>query len=209
MTRPLVVSDCDEVLLHMVRHFRAWLDREQGVEFTMKGQNFARSMRRRGSDQPLSEAEMWDLLGAFFDTEMHTQTPIEGAVEAIAELQREADVVILTNLVDERNEARCKQLLSVGINAPVYTNQGPKGGALSRIIAERTPTRVVFVDDIARHHESARQEVPHGFRLHFCGEPELAEHVPCAFEAGDAHARIDTWREALPWILETLHGEAP
>ena len=26
MSRPLVVTDCDEVLLHMVRHFRDWLD---------------------------------------------------------------------------------------------------------------------------------------------------------------------------------------
>lgn len=207
MTRPLVVTDCDEVLLHMVRHFRDWLDREHDVEFELEGNPFAQSMQRRGSDVPMSEAEMWELLGAFFDTEMPTQEPIAGAVEAITELQREADVVVLTNLVDSRNEARRLQLRDIGITAPVFTNQGPKGGLLRRIVEEHGTSRAVFIDDIAKHHESAMEHARHVHRLHFCGEPAIAPHVPCAHEAGHAHARIDNWAEALPWIIETLHGE--
>jgi len=164
-------------------------------------------MKRRDSEVEMTEAEVWDLLGRFFDTEMGRQTAIEGAVEAIIELQREADVVVLTNLVDKRNEARVRQLRDFGITAKVFTNQGPKGGALSRIIAEFSPSRAVFIDDIAQHHASAGEVVPHVHRLHFCGEPAIAPHIPCAHEAGDAHARIDSWDEALPWVLETLHGE--
>jgi hypothetical protein len=34
----------------------------------------------------------------------------------------------------------------------------------------------------------------------------VAAHVPCALKSGHAHARIDAWSEALPWLLETLHG---
>jgi len=207
MNRPLVVTDCDEVLLHMVRHFRDWLGDEHGVDFLLEGNPFVQSMKRRDSEVEMTEAEVWDLLGRFFDTEMGRQTAIEGAVEAITELQREADVVVLTNLVDKRNEARVRQLRDFGITAKVFTNQGPKGGALSRIIAEFSPSRAVFIDDIAQHHASAGEVVPHVHRLHFCGEPAIAPHVPCAHEAGDAHARIDSWDEALPWVLETLHGE--
>ena len=44
MTRPLVVTDCDEVLLHMVRHFRDWLGAEHGIEFLLQGR------RRRTAD---------------------------------------------------------------------------------------------------------------------------------------------------------------
>lgn len=207
MNRPLVVTDCDEVLLHMVRHFRDWLGDEHGVDFLLEGNPFVQSMKRRDSEVEMSEAEVWDLLGRFFDTEMGRQTAIEGAVEAITELQREADVVVLTNLVDKRNEARVRQLRDFGITAKVFTNQGPKGGALSRIIDEFSPSRAVFIDDIAQHHASAGEAVPHVHRLHFCGEPAIAPHIPCAHEAGDAHARIDSWDEALPWVLETLHGE--
>jgi len=207
MNRPLVVTDCDEVLLHMVRHFRDWLGDEHGVDFLLEGNPFVQSMKRRDSEVEMTEAEVWDLLGRFFDTEMGRQTAIEGAVEAITELQREADVVVLTNLVDKRNEARVRQLRDFGITAKVFTNQGPKGGALSRIIDEFSSSRAVFIDDIAQHHASAGEVVPHVHRLHFCGEPAIAPHVPCAHEAGDAHARIDSWDEALPWVLKTLHGE--
>ena len=207
MSRPLVITDCDEVLLHMIRHFREFLDREHGVDFALEGDPFLQSMRRRDSNTEMTEEEVWDLLGKFFDTEMDSQTPIEGAVEAISELQRVAKVVVLTNLVDKRNEDRTRQLRALGISAPVYTNQGPKGGAIERILGEYKPGRAVFIDDIAKHHESALEVVPHVHRLHFCGEPAIAPHVPCALEAGHAHARIDTWEEALPWVLQTLHGD--
>lgn len=207
MTRPLVVTDCDEVLLHMVRHFREWLDTQHDIEFQLEGNPFVQSMRRRGSDVALAEKEVWALLGGFFDTEMGSQQPIEGSINAIAQLQRDADVVVLTNLTDERNEARKRQLSALGIEAKVYTNQGPKGEALNRIVEEYGASRSVFIDDLAQHHQSAAETVPHVHRLHFCGEPAIAAHIPCAHQAGHAHARIDSWAEALPWIQETLHGE--
>lgn len=206
MKRPLVVTDCDEVLLHMVRHFRQWLDEEHNVEFSLQGDPFVQAMKRRDSDKKMTENEVWELLGAFFDTQMRCQLPIAGAVEAVAELQREADVVVLTNLVDERNQARLRQLREVGIETPVYTNQGPKGDALRRIVEAHGGPRAVFIDDIAKHHQSAAESHPQVMRLHFCGEPAIASYVPCAFSAGHAHARIDNWKEALPWVLETLHG---
>ena len=207
MSRPLVITDCDEVLLHMVRHFREWLDEAHGIDFLLEGDPFVQSFRRRDSALPVGEEEMWTYLNLFFDDEMGRQTAIPGALEAMAELQREADVVVLTNLLDHRNAARAQQLRSLGLEVPVYTNQGPKGGALARIVEEHSPGRVVFIDDIAKHHESVAGTLGHVRRLHFCGEPAIAGHIPCAHKAGHAHARIDTWAEALPWLLETLHGD--
>jgi FMN phosphatase YigB (HAD superfamily) len=205
VSRPLVVTDCDEVLLHMVRHFGEWLGESHGIAFDLAGNPFATMTHRSG--EPLADEEKWRYLDLFFDSEMHRQNPIEDAVASIAELQREADVVVLTNLADRYNAARAHQLLEHGIEARVFTNQGPKGAALKRIVDELAPTRAVFIDDLAHHHESAAEVLPHSSRLHFCGEPAIAPHVPCALEAGHAHARLDTWAEALPWLLETLHGD--
>ncbi|KLI64874.1 hypothetical protein [Aurantiacibacter marinus] len=210
MNRPLVVTDCDEVLLHMVRHFRDWLDTQHDITFALEGNPFVQSMTRRGSGSPIEEREVWQLLGGFFDTEMHTQEPIVGALEAMAELRRDAEVVVLTNLTDERNAARTLQLQKLGMDVPVFTNQGPKGGALKRIVEDHVANhgagRVVFIDDIAQHHASAKAEIPHVKRLHLCGEPAIAPHVPCAHIAGDADARIDSWDMALPWVREALHA---
>ncbi|HEU4652294.1 MAG TPA: HAD family hydrolase [Croceibacterium sp.] len=205
MNRPLVVTDCDEVLLHMVRHFRTWLGEAHGIGFELNANPFSTMAWRDG--EPLPDVEKWRYLDLFFDTEMHSQTAIEGAVAAIGELQREADVVVLTNLGDRYHASRSEQLRGHGIAVPVFTNQGPKGPALQRIVEHYAPSRAVFVDDLAHHLASAAEIQPQVARLHLCGEPAVAPHIPCAFEAGHAHARLDTWAEALPWVLEALQGD--
>jgi len=149
-------------------------------------------------------AGTWQLLRGFFDTEMHRQYPIAGAVAAMHALGERADVVILTNLTDRHNAARGRQLAEHGIHARVFTNQGPKGPALQAILEEYQPSYAVFIDDLPQHHGSVMEVAPQIDRLHLCGEPTLAPHISCAFEAGHAHARIDTWEHALPWLLSRL-----
>lgn len=207
MTKPLIISDCDEVLLYMVSHFRDWLQEDEGIVFDMAGRHFLGAMRHRDSGEPVAEAEIWRLLNTFFDGEMHRQTPVDGAVEAIGELTRHADVVVLTNLKDFRQEARTRQLAEHGIELKVYTNQGPKGPALQSILDEFQPERAIFIDDLAQHHDSVSEVAPHVGRLHLCAEPLIAPHIPCAHEAGHAHARIDDWASALPWLLDRLDGK--
>ncbi|HEX4847055.1 MAG TPA: HAD family hydrolase [Novosphingobium sp.] len=204
MARPLIISDCDEVLLHMIVPFGEWLEETQPVSFKLIGNDFSKAIRDKQSGEPVEPMEIWRLLNLFFEGEMHRQSPIAGAVGAINTLKDHADVVILTNLADRHNEARRHQLAAHGIDARVFTNQGPKGPALQAILEEYRPSRAVFIDDLAQHHGSAAEHVPEIDRLHLCGEPTLAPHITCGFEAGHAHARIDTWEHALPWLLSRL-----
>jgi len=207
MNRPLIISDCDEVLLHMVAHFRDWLAEGQGVTFRMDGNNFTNAMRWDSTGEAVEERDIWRLLGGFFDTQMDRQLPIEGAVAGINAVAEHADVVILTNLTDERQERRTRQLADHGIHARVFTNQGPKGPALAAIMEEYQPSRAIFIDDLPQHHKSAADIVPDILRLHLCGEPMISAHIDCAHEAGHAHARIDNWAEATPWLLARLEQE--
>ncbi|WP_338467014.1 HAD family hydrolase [Novosphingobium sp. ZN18A2] len=207
MSRPLVISDCDEVILHMVAPFRAWLDEAHGIDFTMNSADFGKALTHRDTGKLVEPEEIWRLLNAFFDTEMHRQQAIAGAVEGINALSDHADVVILTNLNDHRQQTRAQQLRDVGVDARVFTNQGPKGPALKAILDEYAPSRAVFIDDLPQHHASAAEATPHVMRLHLCGEPMLAPHIDCAHEAGHAHARIDQWERALPWLLERINGD--
>lgn len=208
MSRPLIISDCDEVILHMVAHFKEWLEASQGVNFQLEGNNFSNALRWQQSGEPLEQNEIWRFLGKFFDTEMDQQVPIAGAVDGINRLAEEADVVILTNLVDERRDRRAEQLAGFGIHARVFTNQGPKGPALKAIIEEYAPSKAVFIDDLAQHHRSASEIVPATTRLHLCGEPMIAGHIDCAHKAGHADARIDRWADALPWLIKQLKESA-
>ena len=207
MSRPLVISDCDEVLLHMIAPYRDWLLEQHGVIFDVSTHDFMRAMRYAKSGELVETDDIWRLLNLFFDTEMPRQYPISGSVAAMRQLAQDADIVVLTNLLDHRQEARTAQLAEHGINVRVFTNQGPKGPALKAILEEYQPSRAVFIDDIAQHHGSAAEITPEVARLHLCGEPLLAPYIPCALEAGHAHARIDSWEHALPWLLARLHGD--
>jgi FMN phosphatase YigB (HAD superfamily) len=207
MSRPLVICDCDEVVLRMVAHFKDWLGESHGVEFNLQGNDFATALRRRETGELLDKREIWGLLGGFFDSEMHRQDPIAGAVQGLNALAEHADVVILTNIPDERQVHRAQQLAAHGVHARVFTNHGPKGPALRAILDEYRPSKAIFIDDLAQHHKSAAEVAPELIRLHLCGEPSLAPHIDCAHQAGHAHARIDTWEEALPWLLAQLQEE--
>lgn len=207
MSRPLVISDCDEVLLHMVAPFRDWLGESHGVSFDMSNGEFVGSIRRIACGTALEPDEIWTLLNLFFDSEMHRQVPIAGAIAGMRALAEHADVVVLTNLGDHRRERRTRQLADCGLKLRVFTNQGPKGPALKAILDEYSPSRAVFIDDLAQHHGSVADIAPQVSRLHLCGEPLLAPHIACAHQAGHAHARIDAWENALPWLLERLHDE--
>ncbi|MBC2665064.1 HAD family hydrolase [Novosphingobium flavum] len=206
MSRPLVVTDCDEVLLHMVVPWSEWLREQHGIAFSLNGNDFVRSMRR-ADGAPVTPQDVWHLLDLFFRHEMERQYPIAGAVAAMQELSHHADVVVLTNLTDDHRAGRAAQLLGHGLDLKVYTNQGPKGPALQRIHAEYAPSRAVFIDDIALHHGSVAELAPAVHRLHLCGEPQMAPHIRCAHRAGHAHARIDRWDSALPWLLARLNGD--
>lgn len=204
MNRPLVISDCDEVLLHMITPFRDWLGETQGIAFQLGTPDFSQAMRYAESGSVVEKEEIWSLLNRFFADEMGRQYPIAGAVEAMGKLSEHADVVVLTNIGDVHQAARTRQLLDHGLDLKVYTNLGPKGPALKKIIEEYQPSRAVFIDDIAQHHGSVAEHASAVHRLHFCGEPALAPHIACAHVAGHADARIDDWDSALPWLLARL-----
>ncbi|MBE5073790.1 HAD family hydrolase [Erythrobacteraceae bacterium E2-1 Yellow Sea] len=207
MNRPLIISDCDEVLLHMVVPFKQWLEEDQGVNFDLTDNTFLNALTWQESGAVLEQEDVWHFLRSFFDTEMYRQMPIDGAVAGINRLAEQADVVILTNLQDKRREMRAQQLAEHGVHAEVFTNQGPKGPALKGILDRYQPSRAIFIDDLAQHHKSAAETVPNISRLHFCGEPIIAGQIDCAHQAGHAHARIDNWAHALPWLLKELEKD--
>ena len=206
MSRPLLISDCDEVLLHMVVPFRDWLDEVHGIHFDLVHGDWGEALRHKHDGTVVERGLVWELLNGFFDTEMYRQQAIDGAVDAIGRLSEIADVVILTNLLDHRAGPRAEQLRAVGIDVPVYCNQGGKGEALGRILGEYRPSVAMFVDDLGHQHDSVGALHPDVWRLHFVGEPLLWDRVR---PSQAAHARIDLWPEAEIWIKDKLAAGNP
>lgn len=206
MNRPLLITDCDEVLLHMVVPFAQWVDEAHGVEFRMEDTGFANALKRKECGTPLEAAEVWPLLDAFFTHEMARQLPIAGAVEALQRIAEVADIIILTNVGPEHQEARYHQLAAIGIDAPVIGSRGGKGAPVREIIEKYQPSVAVFVDDLGNHHHDVRKEAPDVWRLHMVGEPVIADKIP---STRAAHARIDDWTAACEWILARMKDNQP
>ncbi|GAA3999264.1 HAD family hydrolase [Sphingomonas humi] len=202
-SRPLLVTDCDEVLLHMVRHFSAWLEEEHDKLFRPEDGSMASALKRKGSGEVLPSEQVWEHLWGFFASEMHRQTIVPGAVEALGTIGERADIVILTNLGEDSRLGRIEQLARFGIHHEVVCNSGGKGVPLKAIIERHHAGRSVFVDDLAVHHASVAKHSPETYRLHMVAEPGLAAVTA---KAEHAHARIDDWALATPWILERLEG---
>ena len=208
MNRPLLISDCDEVLLHMAGHFAEWLEEAHGLELDFAAPGLHQSMvKERASGRALPGEEVWPLLDTFFVEEWHRQNIVPGAREALTELGRDADIVILTNIPDRHQALRIRQLETFEIHHEVLCNAGAKGPQLRELVDRLQPSAAVFVDDHAPHLASAAEHAPHVWRLHMIAEPRLAEHIPAAH---DAHARIDNWNEAGTWIRDRFaEGPAP
>lgn len=198
--RPLLVTDCDEVLLHMVSHFADWLAEAHDLSFDIAAPGFRDALRDRDG-QPVAAELVWPLLDQFFDGEMHRQNVVPGAVEALAAISDHADIVVLTNIGDQYEAGRIEQLERFEIRHRVLCNRGGKGRPVLELVEAMGPSAAVFVDDLAVHHESVAIHAPQVWRLHMIAEPRLAAHTP---PAPHAHARIDHWEEAVPWIIERL-----
>lgn len=206
MSRPLLITDCDEVLLHMVRHFGAWLGEARDMDFAIAHGDFDQRITRRDGGPKVSVEEMWGLLGGFFPAEMHRQTLVPHAAQALARIGEQADIVVLTNLLDECRQPRIDQLAAVGIHHRVECNQGGKGRAVAALVEEHGAPVTVFVDDLAGNHESVARHAPGVHRLHMVAEPELAATMPTA---PHAHARIDEWPAAERWIVDRFAAGVP
>jgi FMN phosphatase YigB (HAD superfamily) len=198
MSRPLLISDCDEVLLHMVAHFAGWLDEAHDIHFDLESGSFGEALTHRPTGETLPPDRVWPLLDGFFRGEMHRQTLVPGAAKALRRIGEVADIVILTNLGEEAQPWRVDQLGGHGIHHEVVCNQGGKGMPARDIAARYGASTVVFVDDLAVHHASLAKHAPEIWRLHMIAEPRLAAAIP---PAEHAHARIDDWPTATEWIL--------
>jgi hypothetical protein len=205
MNRPLLISDCDDVLLHFAPHFAEWVAEAHGFSFSLDVPSFAGALRDETGAEVTRE-RAWSLLDAFFDREMHRQQLVEGALDALRAIAAEADIVILTNIGDQYRSNRIAQLERFDIRHRVLCNQGGKGRPVIELVNDMRPRAALFVDDLPVHHESVAKHAPAVWRLHMVAEPRIAAITP---PAPYAHARIDRWGEALPWILARLAGDAP
>ncbi len=200
MMRPLLILDCDEVILEFARPFADWLREERQILLRFESFALPGNMRRLDG-RPVDASEVPGLLDDFFAHGQHLQRPVDGVVEALGRLGAVADLVVLTNVPDAARARRADVLRGFGLDLEVIANARVKGRAVARL-AERRPA-AVFVDDLPPHHASAAEHAPAVGRLHMVADATLRGLIPAA---PHAHARIDGWADAEAWIANWMRG---
>ncbi len=199
--RPLLILDCDEVILRFAAPFRQWLAAHRGVELRLDSFALVGNMRHIADGRPVDPADFPALIDGFFAEGQHLQTPAEGAVEMLGRLAETMDIVCLSNVPEAFAGIRAEVLRGHGLPIPVHANQGPKGQMVRGLAEGR---RAVFVDDLPPHHASVARHAGHVGRLHMVADELLRPLIPAA---PDAHARIDSWAEAAEWIGNWMEGD--
>jgi hypothetical protein len=192
--RPLLILDCDEVILEFASPFARWLADRHDIELRFDSFALVGNMRHRADGRPVDMADFPALLDSFFAEGQPLQAPAPGAVEALNALARAMDLVVLTNIPAAYRDIRLEVLRAHGLDVPVHANDGPKGRMVAALAAGRP---AVFVDDLPPHHASASKHAPDVGRLHMIADRQLRGLIPAA---PDAHVRIDDWADATPWI---------
>lgn len=200
--RPLVICDVDEVVLQFVAAFERHL---VGRGFWLDARSFALfgNIRRRADGAEVDDAEVGELLRAFFAAETGRMDLVPGALDALGALSEIAQIVLLTNIPAAYLKARLDNLKAHGVPFPVIANEGPKGPAVARL-CESVAAPVFFLDDSPSNIRSVVREAPHAHVIHFMSDARylrLAEPMP------GVRLKTGHWSEAQSFIEATIGRE--
>ena len=156
-TRPLIVSDVDEVILNFVQPFKNYLD-HHGFELRTETYKLTGNVFAKGLNVPIEGPEVFQLLSQFFVTQHEWQELVEGALPALNRLSEHFDVVLLTAMPHAHRAERIAFMRGIGVTFPILTVESDKGHSVAHL-AEGRPG-VVFIDDLAHNHDSVAEHAP-------------------------------------------------
>lgn len=200
-TRPLIVCDIDEVVLHFIIHLEEFLARH-GYRFDSHVYKLNGNISS-ADGAPASNDTVRSMIRGFFDVHAGEQRPVDGAAESLNALAELADIVLLTNLPGGHNKPiRASLLERHGISFPLVTNSGPKGGAVAALAAGRREG-VIFIDDSPSNLRSVKASLADAVLIQFIADPRF---LATAEPLEGIGLKTNDWRRTRAYIEGLLGG---
>lgn len=199
-TRPLLVLDVDDVVLHFVRPFPRFLE-ARGYDLKLGTFKLLGNISERATGRLADRDEIEALVDEFFHAQADWQTITDGAAEVLADFAPRTEIVMLTAMPHRYRAARRAHMDALGLPFPLLTTEMAKGPAIQKLRGE-TKRPVAFVDDQPTNLESAREWVPDVHLFHLMAETKLRELMP---EPPEGTHVVDDWPQARP-LLEAALG---
>lgn len=198
-TRPLLVLDVDDVLLEFVRPFALYLD-SQGLELSLATFRLHGNIKIKKTGEVLDREPVSALIDTFFGIQAEWQTPLDRSAETIADLAKNAEIVMLTAMPHRHRATRRAHLDRLGFPYPLLTTETAKGPAI-RALRGATPRPVAFVDDIPHNLVSVRAAVSEAHLFHLMAMPSMRSLLP---PLPDQIEIVDDWGQAGSKIAMAL-----
>jgi len=198
-TRPLLICDVDEVVLHLVDPFAKLLDEMGFVLRTHSFQLTGNIFNKETGDEATQE-DVWRGLDQLFKEQNHRQNIVDGALEGLNGLSRNMDILFLTNMPHPYRELRIDHLKNLGLNFPLVTNTKSKVPAIKLIESNRGGP-IGFIDDTPTNLEQVRDGTKAIEIFHFMANDDFRNLVPPIEQA-----RVSTgdWSVAVKSIQTVL-----
>ncbi len=190
-TRPLLVLDVDEVLLEFIGPLCAFLN-TVGFELKMDSFRLHGNIVAQDSGIAADKEAVTSLIDDFFHAQEKWQTPVEMAVETVAELAGTLEIVLLTAAPHRFRDRRRGLLDRIGFPYPLVTTEAAKGPAIAKIRGE-TGRPVAFVDDIPHNLVSVQNHVPDAALIHLMAHAKMRALLP---PLGEPIRKADGWVHA-------------
>lgn len=182
--RPLIICDVDEVILHFIRHFEAFLERH-GYQLKANSYSLNGNICDINTGSNLSNNSIKDMINSLFMELSSYQEAVENSISALAALQKKCNLLLLTNFPDALADKRRNRLAQLGLVAPLLTNQGSKGPKIAQLMEhQKAPT--FFLDDSSSHISSALGLANAPVCLHFIADSRFASIASQSPVAGTA-----------------------
>lgn len=191
-SRPLIITDADEVLLKFMERVEHYLD-TIGLWIDLSSFALSTNIKSKETNEPV---QVPTLIDDFFAAQTPHIEAAHGASDTLAALSKQAQIMVLTNLPAAHKQARIDNLKGHGIDYPVVVNSGLKGPAV-KWLADKTSGPVFFLDDIPHNIDSVAEHAPDVNTIHFIADERLGKLIG---KAKGATARIDIWAEAHDFI---------
>ena len=193
-TRPLIVSDIDEVILNFVQPFKDYLD-HQGFVLRTETYQLTGNVFPKDSDAPTPGPEVFKMLSHFFVTQADWQDLVNGALPALNRLAKHFDVVLLTAMPHAHREERIAFMREIGVPFPILTVESDKGHSVAHL-AQGRPS-VAFIDDLAHNHVSVAEHAPETHLFQYMAYREFDGPLPVPPLHTQYHEDWDTMEKAI------------
>ena len=202
-SRPLIVSDIDEVVLEFLDPFDTYLasrdHRLHPDSFRLTG-----NIRSTVDDLVASAALVDEFQEDFYATQHSWQKPAAHARDVLDRLSAHADIVFLTAMPPRHHEVRRAALDSHALPYPMISTEEKKGPIVKSLIGDRD-VPAVFIDDILYNLQSVRDHAPDCLLINLMANGTFRALAP---DPGQGVLKALDWIEAERLILDHFNVPA-